>query len=220
MKAIIFDLDGTLFQTEKVGVPAYREAFLQLKKSGDFPGEIPSDEQIHSVFGLTHEQLWNKLLPDASAELKERADRLMLEKELELFHKGEGQLYPHVKATLTRLYNDGWPLFIASNGVGAYVNTALETEGLIFLFKGIYTSGDYKTKDKTELVRRCRQEQGITGGYMVGDRSSDIMAGKENGLFTIGCRYKGFPHFGKENELSEADRVIHSFRDLLQLINK
>lgn len=218
MKAIIFDLDGTLLQTEKVGVPAYRETFIQLKEAGDFPGDIPGDEEIHSVFGLTHEQLWNKLLPDATSELKKKANRLMLEKEVALFHKGEGQVYPHVKETLSRLYEAGWPLFIASNGVGTYANTALETEGLIFLFKGIYTSGDYNTRDKTELVRLCKKEHGITGGYMVGDRSSDIKAGKENGLFTIGCRYEGFAKFGKGNELSEADVIIRSFGDLLQLI--
>ncbi len=218
MKAIIFDFDGTLFQTEKVGVPACRETFLQLRESGDFSGEIPCDEMIHSVFGLTHEQLWKKLLPEASSELKERADRLMLEKELALFHKGEGQVYPRVKETLVKLNNEGWPLFIASNGVGAYVNAALKSEGLIFLFKGIYTSGDYNTRDKTEIVQLCKKENNITGGYMVGDRSSDIKAGKENGLSTVGCRYEGFPQFGKQDELSEADFVIHSFGDLPQLI--
>ncbi|MBA4603005.1 HAD family hydrolase [Thermoactinomyces mirandus] len=220
MKAIIFDLDGTLLQTEKVGVPAYRETFLELKKSGEFRGEIPDDEEIRSVFGLTHEQLWDKLLPDACAGLKDKANRLMLEKELALFHKGMGQVYSQVKETLMKLHDDGWPLFIASNGVGDYANTALETEGLFFLFKGIYTSGDYNTRDKTELVQRCKEEHDITGGYMVGDRSSDIKAGKENGMFTIGCRYDGFPRFGKEDELSEADRIIHSFGDLLQLIEK
>ena len=35
MKALIFDLDGTLFQTEKVAVPAFQEAFVWLKNKGN-----------------------------------------------------------------------------------------------------------------------------------------------------------------------------------------
>jgi len=52
----------------------------------------------------------------------------------------------------------------------------------------------------------------IGSACMIGDRASDIEAGKMNGLFCIGCAYSGF---GSVQELQEADMVIHSFEELL-----
>ena len=218
MKAIIFDLDGTLFQTEKVAVPAFQETFRHLQTTGRFQGDIPDEANIQSVFGLTHQELWEVLLPGADRAVKEEADRFMLQKELELFRLGKGEIFPRVRETLMQFYEDGWPLFVASNGVGDYVRTALETKGLISLFKGIYTAGEYQTADKSDLVRILKNDHGVTDGWMVGDRSSDIKAGKENQLFAVGCRYTGYPCFGQENELDEADAIIHSFPELKQVV--
>jgi phosphoglycolate phosphatase len=219
MKAIIFDLDGTLFQTEKVGVPAFRETFAQLRRDGLYQGELPTDEKIRSVFGMTHEEIWETLLPQSSDEVRHLADKLMLAKELELFEKGVGQCYPGVEETLNQLVAQGWTLFIASNGVGPYVRGALSSKGLISLFKGIYTAGDYETETKVDLVRICKETHGITHGFMVGDRSSDVRAGKENGLTVIGCRYADFPQFGKEDELQGADHTVSTFPELLIIVN-
>ena len=51
-------------------------------------------------------------------------------------------------------------------------------------------------------------EHDIRDAWMVGDRSSDVEAGKENGQTVIGRRYAGF---GGEQELKGSDVVIHSF---------
>lgn len=219
MDAIIFDLDGTLLQTEKVGLPAFREAFIYLQQKGLYDGEIPSDERIQSVFGLTHKELWTLLLPDSSEEVRNLADQKMLEKELELFEQGKGECYPGVVETLIQLVEQGWALFIASNGAGPYVRSALNSNGLISLFKGIYTAGEYETETKVDLVRICKETHHITHGFMVGDRGSDMLAGKENGLATIGCRYRGFSQFGRQDELREADHIVSSFPELLGIVS-
>lgn len=218
MRAIIFDLDGTLFQTEKVAVPAVEAMFRVLKENGFYTGDIPSAAKIQSVFGMTHEEIWQRLLPEADEETRKKADRIMLEKELELIAQGKGALYPDVEETLKELKKAGWTLFIASNGVLPYVRGALESKGLISLFEEIYTAGEFGTKSKTELVRICKERHGITGGYMVGDRSSDMKAGKENHLTVIGCRYSGFPQFGEKDELADADYIIREFKDLPKII--
>ncbi|MBA4495851.1 HAD family hydrolase [Paenactinomyces guangxiensis] len=219
MKAIIFDLDGTLFQTEKVAVPAFQETFRYLKEKGRYSGPAPSVMEIQSVFGLTHDEIWQKLMPGADPLTKAEADRIMLEKELELLEQGKGELFPEVEETLRKLQRAGWGLFIASNGVGPYVRGALESKGIIDLFQDIYTAGDHETKSKVDLVRICKQNAGITEGYMVGDRSSDVKAGRENNLTVIGCRYAGFPRFGEEDELAVADYKIEAFKDLLTIIS-
>ncbi|SEN59530.1 HAD family hydrolase [Lihuaxuella thermophila] len=218
MKAIIFDLDGTLFQTEKLAVPAAEAMFRDLRELGLYSGETPSAAKIQSVFGMTHEEIWQRLLPEADEETRKKADRILLEKELEMLAEGKGALYPGVDETLKKLKNAGWPLLIASNGLLPYVRGALESKGLISLFEGIYTAGEFETGSKTDLVNICKERHGITSGYMVGDRRSDVKAGKENHLTVIGCRYSGFPQFGEHDELADADYIIGDFKELLSII--
>ncbi|MMZ68855.1 bifunctional 5'-methylthioadenosine/S-adenosylhomocysteine nucleosidase/phosphatase [compost metagenome] len=52
---------------------------------------------------------------------------------------------------------------------------------------------------------------------MVGDRSSDVEAGKKNGRVVIGCAYAGF---GQATELQGADVLISNFNELLDLYDK
>lgn len=217
MRALIFDLDGTLFQTEKVAVPAFQET-IQILQAEGWGGMTPTAQQIQSVFGMTHEEIWHHLLPHADHDIKHRADHLLVEKELSLLANGHGELFPEVEETLERLKRQGWALFIASNGGGVYVRGALDSKGLTPLFQGIYAAGEHRTKTKVELVRLCKEEHGITEGYMIGDRSSDVEAGKANGLTVIGCRYVGFPQFGTQDELVAADYTIDSFGQIEQIV--
>ncbi|MBH8607371.1 HAD hydrolase-like protein [Thermoactinomyces sp. CICC 10521] len=217
VKAIIFDLDGTLFQSEKVGLPAFLETFRVLKEEGLYREEMPTEDKIKSVFGMTHDELWQTLLPDATKEIREKADRMMLGFELELIGRHRGEFYPGVKETLHALKERGYALFIASNGVGPYVRGVLESGDLTSLFTGIYSAGEYKTKSKVDLVSLLKEQHQVTDGMMVGDRSSDVEAGKQNGLVTVGCRYSGFPQFGSRDELAGADHLISSFAQMLDL---
>lgn len=49
---------------------------------------------------------------------------------------------------------------------------------------------------------------------MVGDRSSDVEAGKMNHQTVIGCAYAGF---GRDEELAGSDALISEFAELLRL---
>ncbi|SFJ36942.1 HAD family hydrolase [Thermoflavimicrobium dichotomicum] len=218
MRAIFFDLDGTLFQTEKIAVPAFQQAFIWLKEQGEYDGEIPTEADILSVTGMTIEQLWAHLLPNATEEMKERMNQKALEIELKLINEGKGELYPKTEETLVQLRERGWTLFIASNGLGPYVHGVLEATGILPLFQDIYAAGEHQTRSKVDLVRKCIQQYDVTEGYMVGDRSSDVEAGKMNQLKVIGCRYTEFPKFGSLDELKEADYKIGAFDELLQVI--
>lgn len=217
-KTAIFDMDGTLFQSETVAVPAFRRAFHRLKDEGLYRGDLPSDEAIQSLFGMTQTEIWSRLLPEADDETRQIADRWTLEEELIGLRQGEGRLYPGVAETLHRLKEEGWRLFIASNGLKPYLDGVLETFRLTPLFSGVYGAGDYGTETKVELVQLLMKENGIAGGVMVGDRSSDVQAGAANGLRVIGCRYPGYARFGREEELEGADVVVDRFPDILPLL--
>lgn len=215
---IIFDLDGTLFQTEKVAVPAFQRTFRRLLEKGLYRGESPSNEQIQSVFGMTLSDIWERLLPGASEEAKRKADDWWLQDELDCLAEGMGTLYPEVSEGMEELSSRGWQMWIASNGLGPYVRGVVDTFGLADRLKGIYTAGEQQIAEKDQLVKRLMKQNGISSGWMVGDRRSDIHAGKVNGLTVIGCRYPDFPRFGDRGELEGADRIIDHFHQLLDVV--
>lgn len=213
-QAMIFDLDGTLFQTETLILPAYHATFAQLREEGLYEGTTPPESLILGSLGMLLNDIFQRVMPDASSQAKSRANELLLHHQLEGLYRGEGKLYPTVAETLTQLHARGIRLFIASNGLEDYVRVVIKQKDLSSLFEGLYSAGEYQTKSKVDLVRILLNRHQLASAWMVGDRSSDVEAGMKNHLPVIGCAYAGF---AQEGELAGSAQVIHSFRELLDI---
>ncbi len=216
-QAMMFDMDGTLFETETVLLPAYYRTFEQLRSEGLYRGETPPEEIILGSLGMLLEDIWARVMPGASRQTIDRANELLLELQVLFMKEGRSRLYPHVERVLESLHAQGVRLFIASNGLEGYVKGVTRIHNLDRLLDGVYSAGEYQTETKTELVRLLMEQHGVTSAWMVGDRSSDVEAGKGNGQMVIGCRYADF---GEDAELNGADVIIHSFDELLDVFNK
>ncbi|MCF6095193.1 HAD hydrolase-like protein [Microaerobacter geothermalis] len=212
--SVIFDMDGTLLQTEKVAVPAFKMTFDHLRKDGKYNGETPSEDQLISWLGFTLDKIWDGLLPNASYEIKHLANHLMLEYELQILDEGKGELYPGVLETLKELNASGLALFVASNGLDDYIRGVCKSLSIYHLFKDLYSAGRFQIYHKEELVKKLVKDYQLRSSVMVGDRKSDIIAGKKNHLFTIGCDYG----FANDEELKEANVIIQHFDELIPLI--
>lgn len=213
-EAMIFDMDGTLFQTETLLLPAYHRLFDILREEGHYVGETPDEKLMLECLGMLLEDIWKIVIPNGTPTAHRRADELLLQLELEGLNNEAAVLYPEVKETLEELHRRGVRLFIASNGLEDYVKGIAQARGIMPLFEGIYSAGEYGTASKVDLVRLLLEQHDIQDAWMVGDRSSDVEAGKENGQTVIGCQYAGF---GARQELQGSDAVIHSFSQLLSL---
>ncbi|CAM2970631.1 HAD-IA family hydrolase [Paenibacillus sediminis] len=213
-EAMLFDMDGTLFQTETLLLPAYHKMFDRLRTEGIYTGETPPESLVLSTLGMILDDIWKTVLPDLDAEGRNRANEIMLELEVEGLQSGNTKLYPQVKETLQALKSQGVKLFVASNGVEHYVKGVAHAHDIYSLFDGVYSAGEYKTRTKVDLVHRLLTDHNIQSAWMVGDRSSDVEAGKKNGQTVIGCEYAGF---GNHSELQGSDTIIHSFDQLLKL---
>ncbi|AZN40215.1 HAD family hydrolase [Paenibacillus albus] len=213
-EAIIFDMDGTLFETDTLLVHVHERIFETLRKEGLYMQPTPPVEKLLACLGMLLEDIWRKVMPDASEAAQRRADELMLQYELEGLAAGEGSLYPHVEETLRQLNERGFKLFVASNGLEKYVKEVASHKGIAALFDGLYSAGEYGTASKVQLVARLMADHGVTSAWMVGDRSSDVEAGKGNGLQVVGCAYAVY---GRQEELQGSDALISDFRQLLEL---
>lgn len=214
-EAVIFDLDGTLFQTETLLETVHRRVFETLRNERLYTEATPPIDKLLGSLGMLLEDIWKRVMPDGSPQAHERANVLLLQYELEELSLGRGSLYPGVPETLTALCRRGIRLFIASNGLELYVKGVPEIKGIAELFEGTYSAGEFGTASKVELVRRLMDTFGVRNAWMVGDRSSDVEAGLKNGLSVVGCDYAGFR---REGELDGSHAVIRSFPELLDLL--
>lgn len=216
-EAMIFDMDGTLFKTETLLIPVYHRLFDQLRAENLYEGETPPEERILGGLGMLLDDIWKRVLPDHDEIVHRRADELLLELELIGLKEYVTELYPQVAETLKQLHQRGIRLFVASNGLEHYVKEVANAHGIFSLFEGIYSAGEHQTATKVDLVRLLLDNHGVSSAWMIGDRSSDVEAGKENGQIVIGCAYAGF---GQGQELNGADRLISSFSELIALYDQ
>lgn len=214
--AVIFDMDGTLFETDKLLIPVHGRVFRTLREEGLYMEDTPPVDRLLRCLGMLLDDIWREIMPGSSEAARRRADELLLQYELEGLAAGEGALYPHVEETLRQLKAEGTKLFVASNGLELYVKGVAEHKGIASFFDGIYSAGEYETASKVDLVAKLLSDHHLPGSqsvWMVGDRSSDIEAGRGNGLKTVGCAYA---RYGRASELADADVTISDFRELLQ----
>jgi phosphoglycolate phosphatase len=208
---LIFDLDGTLFQTETVTVPAVRAAFAAQGL------EPPPDAEICAFIGRTSAEFdaWLRTLcppPVADALFKAAADR-----ELELIGE-RGRLYPGIAEALRDLRGRAAALALCSNGSRRYVEAVLATHGIADLFDEVRyrRPGDVaKAQMAGELVARFRRR--VQGpGIVVGDRHDDVEAARFNGLLAVGCAYG----YGADGELEAADAVAKDAAEMAAAVTR
>ena len=215
MKAVIFDMDGTLFQTGTILEQSLEEAFAVLRERGDWQGAAPIDE-YRNIMGVPLPTVWEAILPGESEETKREMDAYFLEQLIANIKEGKGALYPNAREVFTALRSEGYRVFIASNGLVRYLAAIVEYYGLNEWVTETFSIEQASTSDKGELVRIIKEKYGVTEGAVVGDRLSDIRAAKANDLFAVGCRFD----FAQEQELKEADAVIDNLADLREVLKR
>lgn len=210
--AIIFDMDGTLFQTNLILEPALEATFDYLRAKGQWKGETPI-EQYREIMGVPLSVVWEALCPMHSIDQHNDSNSFFQQALIELIKQGKGALYKGVANTLEQL-SEKYPLFIASNGQTAYLQEIVTYYRLDQWIKSVYSIDLIASGNKSELVGLVKQENQIGCGFVIGDRSSDIKAAVDNSFTSIGVRFD----FAQEEELAAADFIIEDFRELQSIV--
>jgi HAD superfamily hydrolase (TIGR01549 family) len=214
--ALLFDLDGTLLNSDELSVRTFRKTINTLINHSLYPPVEIADSRIKENIGMrTVKGIFENLLPQASSHVIEIAADILAKHEW-MMMKEFGLLFPKVEETLRRLKNQGYELFVASNGTETYVTHAIELYQLTPLFKEIYCAGKQNTTSKVDLVKMILNEHQYEQYIMIGDRYSDIEAGQKNNLLTIGCAFG----MAQEDELAEANYKVRSFSDIEEAVKK
>lgn len=210
--AIVFDMDGTLFQTNLLLEQALDATFEKMRVQNLWQGETPIDI-YRAIMGVSLPVVWATLCPNHSQQLRKQSNEWFQEQLIVMIRERKGALYEGVKETLQQLAQH-YPLYIASNGQTDYLQAIVEIYQLQRFIKNVYSIDLIESGNKSELVKHVLEENQFEHGFVVGDRLSDFQAAKDNGLQSIGVHFD----FAQPQELAVADEVIHSFSQLLQLI--
>lgn len=208
-QSLIFDMDGTLFQTDKILELSLDDTFDHLRSLNLWDTETPIDK-YRQIMGVPLPKVWETLLPDHSSEVRKQTDDYFLDRLIENIRSGKGALYPNVKEVFGYLRENNCSIYIASNGLSEYLQAIVDYYNLDNWVTETFSIQQIDSLNKSDLVRSILKKYDITSAAVVGDRLSDINAAKENGLVSIGCNF----HYAQEEELSQADIVID---DLIEL---
>lgn len=215
VRSLIFDMDGTLFQTETILELALDDAFTQLGAEDQWDSETPI-QMYRDIMGVPLEEVWKTLLPDHSNDVRERINEYFQKKLIDHIYNGKGALYPHVQDVLHNLKKQNYELYIASNGLTDYLNAIVDYYQLDQWITETFSIERIQTLHKSDLVKEIGKKYKLTKTAVIGDRLSDIRAAKDNGFIAIGCNFD----FAQENELAEADFVINHFLELQPILSK
>lgn len=213
LQSLIFDMDGTLFQTEKILELSLDDTFNHLRSLNLWDSATPINK-YREIMGVPLPKVWEALLPNHSNEVREQTDAYFLERLVENIRSGKGALYPNVKEVFSYLEENNCSIYIASNGLTEYLQAIVS----YYQLEVTETFGiqQIQTLDKGDLVKTIIKKYDIKKAAVVGDRLSDINAAKDNGLIAIGCNFD----FAQEDELAQADFVINDLMELKTILSE
>lgn len=199
--AIIFDLDGTLWDSTKTICEIWNSVIEQETKK---PSAL-TQQDICALMGKTMEDIAAALFPHDTKSEQARLIGLCGEAENEYLAQQGATLYEGLEDTLRTLSLDH-RLFIVSNCQEGYIQAFLEAHKLEQYFTDFEMSGR-TGKPKWNNIRLIMERNGITEAVYVGDTDGDQKAARLAGIPFIHAAY-GF------GSVSDPDGVIHSVREL------
>ncbi|MED3823528.1 HAD hydrolase-like protein [Priestia flexa] len=214
-QSLIFDMDGTLFQTDKILELSLDDTFNHLRSLSLWDTDTPIDK-YREIMGVPLPKVWEALLPNHSNEVKKQTDSYFLERLIDNISSGKGALYPNVKEVFSYLKENNYSIYIASNGLVDYLQAIVNYYDLDKWVTETFSIQQIQTLDKGDLVQTILKKYDIKNAAVVGDRLSDINAAKDNGLIAIGCNFD----FAQASELAQADFVIDELIELKTILPK
>ena len=209
-EAILFDLDGTLVDSER----HYTEG---TKKWLEEIGICKDIEEIYPIIGLTNDQS-TEYLHKLTGLPKEEVDRLnsryfLVEHPIDY----RDYLFPDVKDTLKQLKERGIRTAICSGSEKFLIERFLENCGLSGYFDVLFSSEHYADKPDPSLYLAAMKELGLgpEDCIIVEDSRTGIEAGKRAGCRTL-ARDASRYHIQQE----EADKIIKDLHEVLEEINE
>src|ERR1700761_503992 len=181
--SIIFDLDGTLWDSSANVVLAWQAA----KNQVDYIKEDFTQPMIHAITGMTYKAIFETLLPYLDEQQREEFKTIAGKKELEILYEKGGELYSQLNETLQYL-SGKYKLFIVSNCQSGYIEVFFKISGLEHYFLGHQCYGT-KNLPKADNIKDIVNDHNLSSPVYIGDTMGDYNAATQAGVPFIFANY-------------------------------
>jgi len=211
--AIIFDMNGTIVDSEVAHWKAYHDVFLEYGidySLDEFTTDRTTKGKKLDYTLSKHDR--NDLIKEAG-EIKRKKNIIFRSKTKDLIRP-----MPHVHKVLEHLKSDSIKIALDSTSARRDIDHLLDDHDLDSFFH-IITSGDmewdsgkYQEMSKSNRFQYIADELDIDNDrcIIVGDAHKDIIAGKDKNMKVISVPNK----YTKGSDFSKADRVFQDLGDL------
>ena len=201
MDSIIFDVDGTIWDSTKSVADSWNKA---IREHSDLDLNL-EPVSLSRVFGKTMTEIGRALFPDDPEEEQARILDICFRYENDYLRDHPGVVYDGVADTIRKLY-EKYPLFIVSNCQLGYIEVTMKGAGIESFIKDHLCFGETQVS-KGETLLMLMERNNLKSPVYVGDTQGDADA----------CRFAGIPFIFAEygfGDVPDAETRIRSFREL------
>lgn len=170
---ILFDLDGTLQDSEKLAIEAQRVGFRAVLN------REATEDELNQLKGKPIAKVIRILYPEHGSQIFEYAGRYYDA------NCGNIALYEGVREMLEKLAQAGYPLGIVSSKRKGYVMRELEANGLLSFFKciiGQEDTAEHKPNPAPLLLAASELGVPCVECLYIGDQATDMLAASAAGM--------------------------------------
>ena len=171
MKSLIFDIDGTLWDSRALVAEGYN---IQLRAEG-YDHLCVTAEDLRPLFGKVMTEIADNILAEIPLPERYALMERCMDTENRYLAENECRIgYAGVQETLELLAKN-YRLFIVSNAQCGYPELCMEKLGIAHLFEGHLCFGDTGT-EKGETILELMRRHNITDAIYIGDTQGDYEA--------------------------------------------
>lgn len=206
-KAIIFDMDGTLWDSAQNVAVSWN---IAMDKFG-YERDALTATDIQGVMGKTMDKIAEILFEQVEGQARKDLLELACKEENDYLREHGGVLYPEIRSTMEELKKE-YRLFIVSNCQAGYIEAFLDYYKFHDLVEDIecYGNNDKQKADNIKLICE-RNHINPEDAVYVGDIQGDYDASMTAGVHFIHAAY-GFGTIDAEVE------KIYTFSELTKVV--
>ena len=212
LRLVVFDVDGTLIDSQAFILAAMRRAFETVGR------DVPSDDAIRGGIGLSLEKIVEILAPDMNETERAETAHIYRDTFIKMREEQGGEassrLYDGARSALDRLHGvDEILMGVATGKARRGLDYVYDSHGIGHYFVTHQTSDLHPSKPHPSMLEQALRDTGLDAhqAVMIGDTEFDMAMGKAAGFTTIGVSWGYHP---LERLKPHADHVINHFNDL------
>lgn len=209
MKALIFDLDGTLVDTVYAHIFAWQTALAEA-------GMPLEGWRIHRKIGMSGGLFTRAVARELGREISSTEEKSLQSRHGELYRQllPERRPLPGAIDLIKFLYSNHIIFGIATSGNRPEIDASLDVLGIAQETVIVERGNVARAKPEPDLFLACQQRLGVSVSecYVIGDAVWDLLAARRAGMLSIGLLSGGYG----EDELSQAG-AFRVYRDPAEL---